>query len=245
MKLNGDSAKPLYEQLKNVLKEEIHRGIYKYGEKIPPEPVLCENYGVSRITARRAVSDLVKEDILDRQQGKGTFVKHHAVTRELLTVNGFSDNVKTEGKEPHSKVVSKEIITSTPYLEEGLEIPEGTKVLKLVRLLLIENGTVILDIAHYPLNRFPKLADYIGDSVSTYETLREVYHVQPSYNKRKLNIVLATKKESEFLNCELGEPLFEVKKLSYDSNKVPVHTSTLYAIGKNVTFTVNDPMEEK
>ncbi|MFC7393965.1 GntR family transcriptional regulator [Scopulibacillus cellulosilyticus] len=244
MKLNADSAQPLYEQLKSIIKEEISRGVYKYGDRIPTEIELCEKYGVSRITARRAVSDLVEENILDRQQGKGTFVKHRPFKSELLAVTGFSEFVETVGKKPNSHVVSKEVISSTPDLEEKLNIPKDAPVLKLVRQLYLDDEPLMLDTAHYPLNRFPNLDQYIEDSLSTYKILKDIYHTQPFSSKRELNIALATRIEAPLLNCEVGEPLFRVEKIAYDKNHIPVHTSVFYAVGSKVTFTVNESVEE-
>ncbi|WP_085524427.1 GntR family transcriptional regulator [Tuberibacillus sp. Marseille-P3662] len=240
MELNTDSVRPLYEQLKGILKGEISKGVYKYGDKIPTETDLCKIYGVSRITARRAVSDLVKEDILYRQQGKGTFIKSHSITRELLSVDGFSEFVSSKGSNPHSKVISKELVEATSELSKKLNTPINVELLKLVRLLYIESEAFVLDIAHYPMNRFPNLIQYIKDSRSTYEILKNIYNVYPSTSKKLLNIVLATNEEAMLLNCEAGEPLYKFDKVAYDSEKKPVHTSVFYVVGKRATFTVND-----
>ena len=65
---------PLYQQLAELLKEEIHAGRYKQGQKLPTELELCKLYHVSRNTVRGALQQLEKENLLLRQQGKGTFV---------------------------------------------------------------------------------------------------------------------------------------------------------------------------
>ena len=73
-KLDVNSAVPLYEQLKMALRERIESQIFEPGERMLSEVELCDKYGVSRITVRRAVDELVEEGYLERRQGKGTFV---------------------------------------------------------------------------------------------------------------------------------------------------------------------------
>ena len=74
MGLDNESSVPLYKQLKEIIKEEISRGTYKRGQKIPPEVELQETYHISRITIRKALQELTDEKILERRRGKGTFV---------------------------------------------------------------------------------------------------------------------------------------------------------------------------
>lgn len=83
MKLNTHSSTPLYMQLKQAITEDINKGVYTPGEKLPIETDLCDIYGVSRITVRKAVLDLVEEGLLIRQQGKGTFVQYPKAKRAV------------------------------------------------------------------------------------------------------------------------------------------------------------------
>lgn len=70
MKLNVSSQSPLYLQLKQVIKEDIQRGVYKPGQKLPPEAEIGSTYGVSRITVRRAITDLVEEGCCTASRAK-------------------------------------------------------------------------------------------------------------------------------------------------------------------------------
>jgi len=77
------SAKPLYKQLKDVLKQKITAGEFKPGEALPGERQLMETYGVSRVTVRQAIAELVNEGLLYRQHGKGTFIAPKRIERPL------------------------------------------------------------------------------------------------------------------------------------------------------------------
>ena len=72
--LDTRNVVPLYEQIESDIREKIRTKIYAAGEQIPTEMELCKMYGVSRITVRRALDDLIVEGLLERRHGKGTFV---------------------------------------------------------------------------------------------------------------------------------------------------------------------------
>ena len=78
------SERPLYKQLMQRLKNDITAGVYPAGERIPGEQALCaEVYGVSRVTVRKALEEIVREGLLVRRQGKGTFVAQEKIKRDL------------------------------------------------------------------------------------------------------------------------------------------------------------------
>lgn len=72
--LNRDDPLPLYCQLKKILLSKLQSGALQPGDAVPPETTLCEQYGVSRYTVRQALDELVREGLLERKRGKGTFV---------------------------------------------------------------------------------------------------------------------------------------------------------------------------
>lgn len=101
--LNNGSSKPLYIQLKQIIADDIKKGVYSPSVKLPTENELCETYNVSRITVRKAILDLVEEGWLVRQQGKGTFVKSPKLKRELIAVNGYSEFMESTGKNRNTR----------------------------------------------------------------------------------------------------------------------------------------------
>ena len=72
---DGKAAIPLYQQVIDIIKNEINSGAYKAGARIPNEFELAESYKVGRVTVRRAIEELVQQGYLTKRQGKGTFVK--------------------------------------------------------------------------------------------------------------------------------------------------------------------------
>jgi len=73
--LRRTGSTPLYQQIATILRERIHRGVFRPGERIPTEYDLCEEFGVSRISVRQALAELVHEGLLYRRRGSGTYVE--------------------------------------------------------------------------------------------------------------------------------------------------------------------------
>ena len=82
----------LHEQVRQDLLDRILAGEYKYGDRLPPEDELCEHYGVSRITVRRAVSELAAQFIVVRRRGVGTEVTYRSSSRRVFRLSGFFEN---------------------------------------------------------------------------------------------------------------------------------------------------------
>jgi GntR family transcriptional regulator, frlABCD operon transcriptional regulator len=239
MKLNNTSEKPLYFQLKQVLKEDILRGKYKPGEKLPPESEICKAYGVSRITSRRAITDLVQEGILYSMQGKGTFVKELKEKRELISVGGFSELTSASGKQPSSQILSSQVIQATEQLSEKFRISLGNPILKLHRLLFIEEALpFIIETSFFPLDQLPHLEKHIGAS-STYQVLKEKYNIEFSRSEKTLEVVSASEYEANLFQCDLGFPLFSIEKLTYDLQSRPIHFSQSLYMTNRLVFNID------
>lgn len=239
--LNNDSSTPLYTQLKQAIMEDINRGVYAPNEKLPTETELCGKYGVSRITVRKAVLDLVEEGYLIRQQGKGTFVKQPKVKRELIAVNGYSEHMVASGKIPHQKVISYELCTASEDIAQKLQIPIESNILVLKRVFFDEDQPLTLDIAHYSLDLFPNLNEFVHDSTSMHAVLKKQYRITPFRNTKLINVVLATVKEAEHLQCNAGDPIYEIQKTAFNASGQPIYYSLLLMPADRVTFTIDSP----
>ncbi|WP_134703753.1 GntR family transcriptional regulator [Ammoniphilus sp. YIM 78166] len=239
MKLNNSSQNPLYIQLKQIIKEDILRGKYKPGQQLPAESELCKTYGVSRITTRRAITDLVDEGILFSHQGKGTFVKQAKEKRELISVGSFSDLTLNSGKKPGSQILSSSIIQADETLAEKFKLFEGESLLKLHRLLFIDDEPFIIETSYYPLQFLPNIEKHIWESPSTYSILKNRYNIEIKRSSRTLEINFASDYEANIFHCDLGSPLFATEKLSYDQEDRPIHLSYSLYMSNKVIFTID------
>jgi GntR family transcriptional regulator, frlABCD operon transcriptional regulator len=236
--LNTHSPKPLYAQLKECLLADIEEGRYKGGQQLPTESELCDMYGVSRITARRAVSDLVDDGVLYRKQGKGTFVTGNKVETELISITGMSKWGQEIGRKHSTRVLSTGFVDADAKLAGFLNVPVGEKLFRLERLFYVDETPLILETAHYPIYKFPGFERLIGDSVSTHEVLRDKFNAVPTSHERIINVVLARPHDAELLDINPGDTLYEMHEVVYDQNEHPIHTSMMYLATDRVTLTL-------
>ena len=241
MKLDANNAVPLYEQLKITLQSQLGTKLYAPGERLPAESELCAKYGVSRVTVRRALDDLVADGVLERKQGKGTFVAQAKSRVTMKPLNdmggGFSDTQYPEGSVKHTRVISKKEYVSNAMEQEALGIGPGDKVQVFLRLMLVDKAPLFLDRATYAADRFPGLFDQVKDDVSTYKILREQFGVRIMHAKKELGLAYATEEQAALLGCPVGAPLFRVFKWVKDEKGRPVHLSNLYFVADRIVFT--------
>lgn len=101
---------PLYQQIKQHILERIQSGEYPLHQQIPPEQELAGHFGVSRMTAHKAIRDLVQEGYLMRRAGLGTFVTEPKAESPLADINNIADEVRLRGHEYGNRVLLLESI---------------------------------------------------------------------------------------------------------------------------------------
>ena len=120
--LNTESYSPLYKQLIRKLRNDIAAGVYPVHSRIPSEQELCDAYGVSRVTVRKALAVLTQEGLLKRHQGKGTFVGLPRIRKDLQDVNSFHDACRMMGCEPSTRVIHAVAVRATEEdVQKGCE----------------------------------------------------------------------------------------------------------------------------
>jgi GntR family transcriptional regulator len=92
--VNTGAGVPLHRQLFLVLHDEIARGALAPGAALPTEQALCDEFGVSRITVRRALADLAEQGYIERRQGVGSFVRQHDRSDEVPPLGSYMDNLR-------------------------------------------------------------------------------------------------------------------------------------------------------
>lgn len=123
---DGKAAIPLYQQVIDIIKNEINSGAYKAGARIPNEFELAESYKVGRVTVRRAIEELVQQGYLTKRQGKGTFVNAPKLKRKIRQkddVQSFSDACRVNGMEPGRASFRERYCRRIPLKRSSLVFP--------------------------------------------------------------------------------------------------------------------------
>jgi GntR family transcriptional regulator len=122
-----------YVEIADHLRDLVDRAVP--GERLPSESELCDEFGVSRMTARHAVQQVEAEGLIERRRGAGTFVRSRPVPRDLGSPLSFSENMRARGMEPTSQTLEwgRVVPTSDERSALGLEDDEGAFVLERLR----------------------------------------------------------------------------------------------------------------
>ena len=235
--IDHESKLPLYYQLREELRKTILSGELKEGEMVPSERELSEKYDLSSTTVRRALHDLVIEDLLDRKPGKGTFVRARKVKRDLKKVLGFTQNMKEMGLTPTTKVLSKKIMNANEFAREKLGLEQGAKILRLNRLRLANNTPMMLETRYVRLDLCPGIEEKDLNS-SLWRVFEFDYDNKPYRHSRTLGIVTVSGRSRELLGLKLGEPVFLIKGVTYLRGGQPIECEeSLYRSDKyELTF---------
>jgi GntR family transcriptional regulator len=212
--IRPDGPHPLYKQIKYALLSAIQNQEILPGEKIPSLENLCQQYSVSRMTARQAVQELVREGRLHTVIGKGTFVsKNRKVETSMNTVWGFSDAFASPNDKHLSKLLSMTVQKSGPEIGEKLNISPDKKIYKLSRIRLINHDPVAVEYSHLPFNHFPNLDSFDWNNVSLYAALREKYHINLSHGKQFVEAGSATNEIAALLEVQPESPLLIMDRI--------------------------------
>ena len=215
---------PLYIQLKNKLLEDIEKN-YKPNDLIPPEGKLEVEYKVSRITVRKAIEELEKEDIVVKKQGKGTYVKEKTVLYDANMITSLTQRLEKQNRILTTKSKSFEIIEEDKdhFVKELLL---SNTLLCMKRTRILEGTPFALMINYFDINKVPNLQENFNQE-SLYAFIKEQYNIELYSSDETVEALAANTFQAEQLEIEVGMPLLSLKRLSYDKNGIPMEFSHL------------------
>jgi GntR family transcriptional regulator len=214
---------PLYKEVKRLLTETLATGEWKPGTAIPAEWKLAERFDVAIGTVRKAVDELVGENILIRQQGRGTFVAAHNRARLMFH---FFHIVKSDGGKETPDVVMLSFTSAQANAEEAahLGIASGAKVFRIRNVLKLSGEPVIFDVITIPQALFPKLtaAKFNGRPNTIYHLYQSEFGITVVRSAERLRARLADVEVAGILGVKLRAPLLEIRRVAMTFNDAPV-----------------------
>ena len=207
---------PKYWRVKEVLLGRMANGLLVPGALVPPEPELCQEFGVSRITIRRAIGDLVSEGRLRTVQGKGTYVAEPKLQERFVQrAFGIYDDMERRGLTVTTLVLRQEVIPASIEVATRLEILVDTPVHVIDRLRLVQEEKLLVSTTYIPEALCPGLREEDLTSGSLYRILRERYGLSIARGTRSLEAVGAGQWEARQLDLALGSPLLLLYNVAY------------------------------
>ncbi len=213
---------PLYHQITENFRFLIQSRQLEAGEMIPSEWDLSDIYGVSRLTVRRAIDDLVRDGLLNRKHGVGTFVTHSSVAQIYPSELSFTRNMDQIGRSPSSRIISLETLPASPEVALRLEIEPGSPVFELVRVRMVDNKPLILETTCLSASRFPHLADADLSEGSLYSFLSTRYKVDITALDHILEPTLLTDREAALLEVDSNVPAILSEMVGLTADGTPI-----------------------
>lgn len=205
---------PQYKCIEGDLLEQIQAGVYKKGDHIPPEQTLSRQYGVSRVTVRKALENLVEQGILKRTPGAGTFVEKLPLTGKLPGLIGFSEEMKAQGLAPSTRVTEFRLETADAATARRLRIADGAPVFFFRRAQYADGELFMLEATHM------SAVDFSGISVEAlqngkYRYFEEVLGLPIAYNHHVAAPAPADAQVARAFGIEEGTPVQREENTTY------------------------------
>jgi GntR family transcriptional regulator len=212
--------RPLYRQVKDAFVKRMVDGVWPAGFLLPSENQLAQEIGVSQGTVRKALDELASENLLVRQQGRGTFVAQHDEKRILFQ---FFKLVPDDGiaRFPESEVLSASVHLASEIEREQLALEPGARVARVRRMRAIADVPMIVETLSLPDAMFPGITEGPVPN-SLYAFYAERFGVTIAHAREKLKAIALPAEEAGLLNRPAGHPALMVQRLALSLDVRPV-----------------------
>ena len=207
------SGQLLYQQVDNIIRQRLIDNVWKPGEALPSEMQLAAELDVSQGTVRKALNDMVSENLLFRRQGLGTFVSEHTERRALFL---YFSLVGNDGSRllPESKILECEETDPTTEEIEKLELNEGEMVVRFCRIRFFNEIPTIFETITLPLEHFPGFGTEVEPPNNLFRFYQSQYGVTVAKAAEHVRAIAANTEEAILLGIEAGQPLLEIDRVA-------------------------------
>lgn len=228
MRIDRDSRVPLYFQLKGVLEQQIRDGMWALHERIPTENELMNQYQVSRTTVRLALTALVNEGLLRRQQGKGTFVARSRIAQSLDSLAGFVEILEQQGLKPRIEVLAIGREEASPEVQRHLDLSVDSNVVVVERRVSVNGGPLFWSRTYLPadLGAVPRREELRTQTLFHW---LETVGYKPAEAWQTMAARAATRQEAARLGLKQGAPVMVIGRTAYAAGGRPLeHSRAVY-----------------
>ena len=235
--LNKSDGTPLYVQIRKSLSDDIVNQVLVPGQRLPSEDELALRFGVSRMTVRQGISDLIDEGLLYRRHGVGTFVAQPHIERDQTHLTNFVETARKEGIDLKISLLAAEIIPAKLKVARSLSITEGDLVIRVMTLRFTSGLPITVHDAHVPYKLFPQLrqedlgVNHLWDIFKSYGS--QVRRAVQSLEAREADGEIA-----DLLDMEVGAPILYKERTVYLDDGTPVEFTYCFNRGDRYRLTV-------
>lgn len=208
-----------YLQIKDTLAHEYIDG-KPAGSPLPPERVLAQDFGVTRVTVRRAIDELESDGLVYRVQGGGTYSVGPSIAKSLR-LTSFSEDVRARGRTPSSALLDVSVGPAGDEVGRNLRLSPSDLVVTVRRLRMADGEPMCLEVCSLAAQSVPGLED-LDLTGSLYELLSERYGVAPTRAEQLVEATVLDEEDAELLTVAPFSPALRATRISYDSRGGPV-----------------------
>src|ERR1700722_16346486 len=236
VKVDPDSALPLYAQVESILAGEMTNGTFPPGTQLPNEDALIDRYAVSRTTIRQTIQNLVRRGLIEIRRGKGTFVLHPKITQALKELSGFVEDMQSLGRQASARLLNKQTVPASESVARQLAITAGTPVVRIQRVRLADNSPLSFDETYLPREIGERILENDLETEPIFSLLEQKYDTPLVEAEYRLEAISADATVARALGIAAGSPLFLIERTSYTTGRQPVDYEKLYYRGDQIRF---------
>lgn len=211
-----NSPKPIYQSLEEELRRNIENGTWKNGDQLPSEEELTKIYKVSRGTVRKSIGLLVEEGLLEKVQGRGTYVSSssgsYPFAQELIS---FAEEMKQTGRDFSTKVISCNVVAPDKEISEKLGADANERILDLKRVRSIEGKPVALIHNWIRLSRCPGLEKLDYSKIGLFDAIENVAGTRIVCGVRNFSAKGLDDDEARLLEMKPKDPILLMRQVTY------------------------------
>lgn len=234
--IDRSSYEPAYAQLVRILMGQIAAGVFRCGDRLPSEAQLCERYGVSPMTVRRAINILADQGVVTAKQGRGTFVKPLELGTATFDLGKLQQLFRDE-RQSTVKIMEARITPATERTARKLAIKIGDRTVFIRRLIFQDDETVLLHREHVIYDP----ARPIIEAEMAVTALRGLFSGAGGSDLKRgelaIDATVLTQEEAALLHSAVGGPAFRLEHIFYDFDDRPVSWGWFICSGDRLRFT--------
>ena len=239
IRIDKSSPVPAYAQIGEAIENLLRPGAIAAGTPLPPERVLCEHLGVSRMTLRQACDALERKGLIESHRGRGTFVAPRRMQKKQQEMRSFTEEIRSRGQTPSSRVLVFRSIKQTGADRDFFGLPESELLYEVERVRYADEVPIAVERIHLPQYLCPHFDRFNLALHSIYKILEENYGLRLAHCTEHISAGAPSKAHKQLLQVPPNGVVLVVNRRTYSDQEVPVELANTTYRGDLYTAVVH------